>query len=244
MFEIDGAEDLVPYFQQTLTGQHDGVATVEFTTTDPQGREQVTSVAKLTSVMFKRCGLDLSPSSFGAHYALEVGGVQYGTPAATGGGVAGVQRALTTPIPVVSRATALRALFPVLAVPPSPHVTGALSFQEAGRWQSVPVQTVSFSLESVPVAQAGAGGAKLASSQLTVAQTGSGTPALQTLGKSFLSGRVSFVSTGTDGKTARLFDLEMTPLVVSGDQVAQSGGAQSETTSFSFRSLAVVPPSH
>jgi type VI protein secretion system component Hcp len=253
-FEIDSVVGAGALVKATENGTNLDV-TIEFTTANAQGAEQVTSVGTFKLAAMKTCAFAFDDAGFRMNYSFEYGEVAYAAPPAPAStGKPQVEgRKLLQPMPTIQR-VAVRAPIALTSVATlAPQnvdsvyltVTGSTAAQSFPRTK---VKSVSGDIEqtlSIGSQSSGAGAGKVTFNPFNVTQARS-SPTLVfqqavTSGMTFPTGTVSFMHTAADGTPTLLLDLNLRLVAVKSENVGMQSGVSAEKTTFAYGALSTAP---
>jgi hypothetical protein len=262
-FEIDSVAGAGALVKAAVSGTVLAV-TIEFTTANAQGVEQVTSVGNFKTALMQTCGFSFDDSGFRGNYAFAYAAVSYTTPAppaATGAtGATGRKmlalapmRELTQPLPTIHRLAVRPQILLSGAVAAAPANVDSVYFSLTGynentAFPRTKVKTFSGDLD-VPIAigsqSTGAGAGKITFNPFTITQAKS-SPTLVfqqsvSSGTAFKTGTVSFVHTAADGSTTSQLDLNVKLVAAKSEDVSFQNGVSTEKTQFEYGGLTTTP---
>ena len=250
-FELDGSLDAAPFMDAFLQNA-ELTMTVEFTQPDPQGHEEVTTVATMKAASFQTWNLSFDGNGLKGTYSIRYGFESYGTggPQASNGPV--VIRKLTTPLPGIRRAAPPRMAPPtMIGQVPVPSIDGAYMVLAAKPGSPAiappPLKASTFSITANHANDlaTGAGAGTIRWAPMTLTQAGGPTPQLAQTQKAnafYDSAKISFVHLNGGGAATPVLFLVARLVVVKSDAVALSGGATTETTTFDYGPVQIVDP--
>lgn len=244
-FSIDSVAGASGLLLMTLNGKSIGVTvTVEFTTADASGREQVTSTGTFWDVVFDASSATLDDSGFHGNYSFRFLNVSYQAAPQSKAQL----RPLPPTIPIIAR---IAGRAPILvegaqAAPP-PTSVDAVYLALNGNQSFAKTKLKSATLSVVMPVSFAAGGAVTGRSHITLAVTQSrSAPTIvfqqaMTNATRFTTGTLSFVHTNADGSTTSQLDAALKDVAVRTDAIAMQSSSSTESTSMDLAGLNLSP---